>query len=359
MKIHARAIQLFLFLMLTSLILAGCERPLRPEATPSDSTATQPTDSGQPPAENAGTTADTTSTDAGASTDAGTTADTTSTDTGASTDAGTTAADASSSDTGAAAESGSESSAGLTESPSPRTDDSGNEASGAATEAAAGDTSTAAGEPSTTSDSGTSSETDSAAGDSAAIGTAETTTTTSTEETTGAQPAMHVVAAGENLFRIGLKYGYSWTTLAAYNGLANANAIYVGQELKLPPAETTDTNAAPESQTPDSSNETVYTIKANDNLYRIGLAYGVNWVQIAEANGILNPNQIVTGQILKIPTDAPGPTPEFTHTVQTNETLFLISLAYGVNWVQIAEANNIASPYVIFPGQELRIPSKP
>jgi len=47
-------------------------------------------------------------------------------------------------------------------------------------------------------------------------------------------PAYHTVQIGENLFRIGLKYGLSWTALSAANGLANANAIWVGQVLCIP-----------------------------------------------------------------------------------------------------------------------------
>ncbi|MCA9937285.1 MAG: LysM peptidoglycan-binding domain-containing protein, partial [Anaerolineales bacterium] len=90
--------------------------------------------------------------------------------------------------------------------------------------------------------------------------------------------------------------------------------------------------------------------------FRIGLAYGISWVQIAEANGIVNPNQIVVGQVLKIPANAPGIAPEFVHKVEPGETLFLISLRYGVVWTTIAEKNNITAPYVIYPGQELVIP---
>ncbi|MCB8977385.1 MAG: LysM peptidoglycan-binding domain-containing protein [Ardenticatenaceae bacterium] len=46
----------------------------------------------------------------------------------------------------------------------------------------------------------------------------------------------HVVQAGENLFRIGLQYGFTVDELAAYNGLANPNALDVGQVIKIPPS---------------------------------------------------------------------------------------------------------------------------
>lgn len=41
----------------------------------------------------------------------------------------------------------------------------------------------------------------------------------------------HVVATGENLYRIGLLYGVSWVTLAQWNNLTNPNVIYIGQVL--------------------------------------------------------------------------------------------------------------------------------
>jgi LysM repeat protein len=45
----------------------------------------------------------------------------------------------------------------------------------------------------------------------------------------------HVVRPGENLFRIGLAYGYTWTVLQRYNGLPNPNYIRAGQIICIPP----------------------------------------------------------------------------------------------------------------------------
>lgn len=169
------------------------------------------------------------------------------------------------------------------------------------------------------------------------------------EEAPATLPDTHTVATGENLYRIGLRYGIPWTTLARANNIANPNRIKVGQVLKI--AEAT----APES-TPSPLTETTYTVKTGDNLYRIGLAYGISWVQIAEANGLVNPNYIKTGQTLKIPVSTPGPAPQFTHQVKAGETLFRIALQYGVSSAAIAEANNLSPPYVIYVGQSLIIP---
>jgi LysM repeat protein len=44
------------------------------------------------------------------------------------------------------------------------------------------------------------------------------------------------------------------------------------------------------------------------------------------------------------------------HTVRAGERLFRIGLQYGVDWQEIARANNIADPSLIYPGQVLCIP---
>jgi len=52
-----------------------------------------------------------------------------------------------------------------------------------------------------------------------------------------------------------------------------------------------------------------YTVKPGDNLFRIGLSVGVPWPQIATANNLSNPSLIFPGQVLCIPgTGTPAPT---------------------------------------------------
>jgi LysM repeat protein len=59
--------------------------------------------------------------------------------------------------------------------------------------------------------------------------------------TSGVQPnpqpggeTTYTVQPGDNLFRIALRYGLSYTTLAQYNGIANPAFIRVGQVLRIP-----------------------------------------------------------------------------------------------------------------------------
>lgn len=79
--------------------------------------------------------------------------------------------------------------------------------------------------------------------------TVTTTTVTTTVTSASAQAAQlscdnvpadavrtHVVSAGENLFRIGLRYGVPFTRLAVYNGIPDATRIFVGQCIGIPAA---------------------------------------------------------------------------------------------------------------------------
>lgn len=61
--------------------------------------------------------------------------------------------------------------------------------------------------------------------------------TDSGEETPAAPGGeqIHVVQAGENLFRIGLRYGFTAEELAAYNNIPDITRIDIGQIIKIPP----------------------------------------------------------------------------------------------------------------------------
>ncbi|MFZ4827214.1 MAG: LysM peptidoglycan-binding domain-containing protein [Phototrophicaceae bacterium] len=65
-----------------------------------------------------------------------------------------------------------------------------------------------------------------------------------------------------------------------------------------PNASTSSTQATP--ATPSTGSRT-YTVQKGDNLFRIGLRFGVPYQQIATANGITDPTKISVGQVLTIP----------------------------------------------------------
>ncbi len=66
-------------------------------------------------------------------------------------------------------------------------------------------------------------------------GTQPVTPTEPVVDYTGEQ--LHLVQAGENLFRIALRYGFSHETIAAYNNIPWPYTIYPGQEIRIPPSQ--------------------------------------------------------------------------------------------------------------------------
>ncbi len=67
------------------------------------------------------------------------------------------------------------------------------------------------------------------------------------------------------------------------------------------------------------------------------------------------PVQSRTEAPIKVRTSSYGAYNGTTHTVQRGENLYSISMAYHLNFLELAHKNNLSSPYTIHPGQVLRI----
>lgn len=115
----------------------------------------------------------------------------------------------------------------------------------------------------------------------------------------------HIVRAGETLYCVGRAYGVSPSAIASYNGLANANKIYVGQKLAIPNAYASLPAGPVCARQFGGSGGCVctsyHTVKSGENLYRISAQYGVNMWRAARCNNILNLNYVRAGSTLCIP----------------------------------------------------------
>jgi LysM repeat protein len=69
---------------------------------------------------------------------------------------------------------------------------------------------------------------------------------------TSAEEVIHIVQAGENLYRIALRYGRTYQEIATYNGITNPAAISVGQEIRIPGQTATTPQTTPAPQAPVS-----------------------------------------------------------------------------------------------------------
>jgi len=110
-------------------------------------------------------------------------------------------------------------------------------------------------------------------------------------------PIVYVVQSGENLFRIGLRYGLTAQQLASANHLGNVSQVYAGQRLTIPSAGA----ASAPAYSPASTAQPYHVVGSGENLFRVALRYGVSVQGLAAANNITNASQVYVGQRLLIP----------------------------------------------------------
>lgn len=186
----------------------------------------------------------------------------------------------------------------------------------------------------------------------------------------------HVVQWGENLASIADRYGTTVAAIVQANGLANADYIYIGQQLIIPTAGgmVGPQPAAPPGS-PAASAGQGYTVRFGDTLTSIALRYGVTVNDLMAANG-LRDSTIYIGQTLVVPgqggggmaAQMPGQSPvgqaqppmaqqppASLYAVRPGDTLSAIAYRFGVTVNDIMQYNKLYSS-IIVPGQQLAIP---
>lgn len=103
-----------------------------------------------------------------------------------------------------------------------------------------------------------------------------------------------------------------------------------------------------------------YVVKSGDTLGAIAASVSVPIEALMTVNGITNPDQIQVGQVLTVPNPSRGtgqaPATPQTYTVAQGDTLVAIAARFGVDVDELAQTNGIADPDSIVIGQVLRIP---
>ena len=161
----------------------------------------------------------------------------------------------------------------------------------------------------------------------------------------------HTVQRGETLAGIAARYGTTTAAIAQANGITDPNRIYVGARLAVPGA------AAPAAEATSGS----YTVQRGDTLGSIATRHRTSIAAIVAANGIKNPNLVRVGQVLSVPTSAPGgpavaaPAGGATHhVVRPGDTISGIAGRYGISAQQLIDANGLTGG-IVYAGQRLSL----
>ncbi len=156
----------------------------------------------------------------------------------------------------------------------------------------------------------------------------------------------YTVKAGDSLWSIAQRFGTTVDELKRLNNLTS-NTLQVGQVLRLPGAE---------EPAPPSGNQTIYTVKAGDSLYRIAQNFGVTVGDIIDANDLTS-TVLSIGQQLIIPTSTSSEGTGVTYTVKSGDSLWKIANQFGVSVDDLIRANNLSNT-VLQIGQVLKIPTQ-
>ena len=193
--------------------------------------------------------------------------------------------------------------------------------------------------------------------------TTASTSSTSSAASTSSSATTYTVKSGDTLSSIASSYNTTTSTLTSLNNLSNPNLIYVGQVLKVAGSSTSVSTSTSSSSASQATTSGTYTVKAGDTLSSIASSYNTTTVALASANSISNANLIYVGQVLKVTgtssststTTSSTSSTSGSYTVKSGDSLSAIAVAHGLNWKTLAAKNNIASPYVIYVGQQLSL----
>ena len=173
----------------------------------------------------------------------------------------------------------------------------------------------------------------------------------------------YVVKRGEYLKLIAERYALSNQELADLTtGLTSSSSLLMGQKINVP-------LQAIESKSDNQSNEKIsskidnvsveptykvenYQVQRGDTLTSIALQSKISLTELAELNKISNTGGLRLGQVIKIPA---GSTVPETYTVQSGDSLSVISAKYNVGMDYIANLNGISRTTGLRVGQRLKL----
>jgi len=182
----------------------------------------------------------------------------------------------------------------------------------------------------------------------------------------------HIVKKGESLALIAKKYKVSIEELIKANNLKKPYIIRLGQKLKIP--EKKNISKISNKTKTIQSCKVVHKVKKGETLIKIAKKYHV-WVRDLRKLNNLRNDTLRVGQLLcikkgkpkkvstakkkeKIKTKTIIEKKTVIHKVKKGESLALIARKYKTSVKEIIKINKLKKPYIIHPGQKLKVPVK-
>jgi len=170
-----------------------------------------------------------------------------------------------------------------------------------------------------------------------------------------ARAAAYVVHRGDTLGQIAIRYGVPIQTLAGANGITDTNLVPAGRVLFIPSV----------GVSPQSSRAVRYRVRWGDTLSGISLTFHTPLRTLRSLNPRLGA-YLLAGQILVLCAScgtaiAPAAvsTGSAGYTVRPGDTLSGIAARYGVTTTSLRALNGISNPNRLLAGMQLAVPTGP
>lgn len=164
----------------------------------------------------------------------------------------------------------------------------------------------------------------------------------------------YIVQSGDTMTSIAQRFGADVAVLVALNGITDAAQIQIGQTLKIPGQKPANISS------PSGGSAGRHVVQRGETLSQIARRYNTTVAELQRLNNLANPSLIVAGQAIQLPSGTTGgSTPtggRQVYVVQRGDTLSQIAERFGVSTTDLAQANGITNPRLIYAGQQLIIP---
>lgn len=163
--------------------------------------------------------------------------------------------------------------------------------------------------------------------------------------------ATYVVARGDTLKALAIRFGTTMSVLGSLNGISNYNLIYEGQRLTVPGGGNVPAPAPSPYPQPGPAAAGTYVVRWGDTMRKIADRMNVSLSDLIAVNPqIGNPNVIYFGQVINLPVSAS------LYTIQRGDTLRLIAARFGTTTQSLLSLNpQIWNANWIFAGEVIRI----
>lgn len=189
---------------------------------------------------------------------------------------------------------------------------------------------------------------------------------------------IYKVKSGDGLIALSRQFNMSTQALADLNGLGASDALFVGQNLKVPasvdfsavntpvasnPAPSRPTAASSSSSQASSAATSNYTVKPGETLIGIAANLGLSAAQIAAVNGNVDADtRLQSGQTIKVPVSKSQVERQLnnqavSYKVQSGDTLTGVAKRYNIGISELAAANNLTSASNLILGKTITIPA--